>query len=44
MEDVYSDVSLRNLEKKLSKLADIKRQGRVFNILDMTLDNNFPAR
>ena len=44
MEDVYSDVSLLNLEKKLVKLADIKRQGRVFKILDMTPDNNFPAR
>jgi cell division septal protein FtsQ len=44
MEDVYSDVSLLNLEKKLSQLADIKHQGRVFNVLDMTLDNNFPAR
>ena len=39
-----STLSREYLEQKLMRLADIKRQGRAFNSLDMTLDNNFPAQ
>ncbi len=39
-----STLSRQYLEKKLQRLADIKRQGRAFKILNMTLENNFPAQ
>ena len=39
-----STASREHLVLKLGKLADIMRQGESFNILDMTVDNNFPGR
>lgn len=38
-----SSLARQYLEQKLLRLADIKRQGRAFKTLDMTLENNFPA-
>ncbi|MCA1807986.1 MAG: cell division protein FtsQ/DivIB [Kiritimatiellia bacterium] len=40
----HTDVSLKNLKLKLTRLAAIRQQGRSFSNLDMTFDNNYPAR